>query len=69
MAYAITIGDHLYGYGDTLEAAREDFRQNILGATQRQKTAMRNRSVAVRLDDDEASEVAEMLAAPAIIWD
>ena len=69
MPYAITINNRLYGYGETLEAAREQFRQQILGATQRQKDSMWRRRQYVVLDDDEASEVAEMLDAPAIRWD
>jgi len=69
MPYAIIIANRLYGYGATLEAAREQFRQQILGATQRQKDSMWRRRQYVVLDADEASEVAEMLDAPAIRWD
>jgi hypothetical protein len=45
-----------------------DFLRQIAGALPAMRERMKDRAVLVHLDDDEASEVAEMLAAPAIRW-
>ncbi len=68
MAYAIIVGSGLYGYGETKSAAWADFAHQISGGLPAMRERMKDRAVRVHLDDDEASEVAEMLAAPAIRW-
>lgn len=60
--HAILIGAHLYGYGESWSAAWADFRRQIAGATGRMRDSMVAAARGVRLTDDEASEVAEMLA-------
>ncbi len=69
MAYAIIVGSGLYGYGETKSATWAAFAHQISGAFPAMRERMKNRAVRVHLDDDAASEVAEMLAAPAISWD
>jgi len=69
MAYAITIEGRLYGYGETESSAYRDYTHQTAGATRQMQQAMWRRAHVSPLSDDEASEVAEMIAAPAIRWD
>lgn len=64
-AYAITVGGRLYGYGETLPAARNDFAVNIAAEPAFLRTALRMASELRRLTAEEASE-AECVSADAV---
>lgn len=63
------INGGLYGYGPSLDAAKADFRSNISGASRDMQAVMLSRVQFVGIDDDHASDVAEMLAADVIEWE
>ncbi len=58
----------LFGFGLTEAAALAYFRQQIAGGSPRQQQALMARATVVPLSEDQASEVAECLAAEAIGW-
>jgi hypothetical protein len=64
MNAAILIDNRLYGYGPDTHAAWADFLRQISGAPHRSQAHMIDRAVRVHLSDEEASEVAEMVATP-----
>lgn len=63
------IGDRLYGYGGTPDECWKDFLWNICGGTTAMQAAMAQRVLYLPVDDDTASEVAEMLGSTAIAWE
>ncbi len=66
--YVVLIGGKLFGYGETKAAAMRSFRRQIAGASPAMQRNMFDRSVLVPIDDDHASDVAEMLSAERITW-
>jgi hypothetical protein len=65
---AVVIAGGLYAYGETEAAAWLDFQCRIQGASFGQRAYMMQRARLVRLSPDDASEVAECIAAPAVGW-
>ncbi len=61
--------DRIYAYGETFYAARDAFLEQIAGGTAAVKRMLLDRRKILPVDDDEASEIAQMLAAPATHWD
>lgn len=57
-----------YGYGETFRSAGYAFLGQVAGALPTMRSAMVRRVQFVELTDDQASEVAEMVAAPAVRW-
>lgn len=68
-AYAVTITNRLYAYGETVDAAWADFRAQISGGSPRTQARLLERADISPLNVDQASEVAECIAAPVIAWD
>lgn len=66
--HAALIDNRLYGYGLTAELAKAAFNAQVAGAPASMQSSMRSRIKLVPLTDDEASEVAEMIASPALSW-
>ena len=62
------IDGRLYGYGETHDACRADFRAQIAGAVGSMRARLRDRVSYHTVTDDHASEVAEMLAADVLEW-
>ena len=67
-AHAVTIAGRLYGYGATRGGAIADFRRQIAGGSTSMQRRMIRLYMAETLTDEQASEVAECIAAPAIAW-
>jgi hypothetical protein len=66
--FAVLIDGRLYAHGKTFAEATADFSRQIAGASSAMKSRMKARADIVCLDADEASEVAECIAADAIAW-
>jgi hypothetical protein len=69
IAYVVTIAGKLYGYGVGSYAAMASFRRQIRGASAMARHSMASRCELSPIDDDHASEVAEMLATDIIEWE
>ena len=68
VGYAVMIDNRVFGYGETERAAKNDFERQISGAMEAMRVHMRYRCNLVPLDANGASELAEMLDAPAMAW-
>lgn len=66
--HAVVIRGQLYAHGDTRENAMHNFRQQISGALPAMRAHFHQRAKMVQLTPEQASEVAEMLAADVIEW-
>jgi hypothetical protein len=66
--HIVTIDGRLFGYGETRQMAIQSFAEQIAGAPQRMQANMRGRASVVRVSDEEASEVAELIDSPAVVW-
>ena len=66
--HAAVLRGRLYGFGATRAECMDDFRHNIRGADNRSEKFMLARVQLEPVDADKASEIAEMLGAPAVRW-
>lgn len=67
-AYAVLVDGRLYAYGRNREQAIRVFREQINGGLAAHRASMWDRAVIQPLEDAEASEIAECIAADAICW-
>ena len=69
LPHAVSINGHLYGYGNTRMAARDDFLRQISGASPYMRRHMLDRAYYELLTDEDASEVAECISADVLVWE
>jgi hypothetical protein len=63
--YAAIIDGRCYGYGNTFHEARAETRRQLAGATPEMALRMWRRIQWIALTDEQASDVAEMIASEA----
>lgn len=67
--HVVLIDGRLYSYGFTRAAAWHAFQQQTKGVSAATRRRVEQRATCQPIDDDQASEVAEMLAADIIEWE
>jgi hypothetical protein len=69
LPHAAIIDGRCYGYGNTLDDARAETRRRLAGATHEMALRMWRRIEWIALTDEQASDVAAMIASEAISWE